>query len=334
MKIQTVLVTGGLGYIGSHTCVTLLENNYKLVIIDNLINSNISVLSAIEELTGKNPKFYNFDIRNKDKIIDVLDNHNIDGVIHFAAFKSINESIKDPLIYYDNNVVGTLKLIEALQEKSIYNFIFSSSAAVYGDPSKIPVTEQSPRSATNPYASTKLIAENILLDLAKANDLWKIGILRYFNPVGAHSSGLIGEIPEKIPSNLMPYITLVASGYFPYLNVFGGDYNTSDGTAIRDYLHVSDLAESHVAALKRLEFQNGADAFNVGTGTGVSVLELINTFQESNKIKVPYKIIERRIGDSESVFADPSKAIKELKWKARKNLIQMCEDSWRWQKRR
>lgn len=334
MKIQTVLVTGGLGYIGSHTCVTLLENNYKLVIIDNLINSNISVLSAIEELTGKNPKFYNFDIRNKDKIIDVLDNNNIDGVIHFAAFKSINESIKDPLIYYDNNVVGTLKLIEALQEKSIYNFIFSSSAAVYGDPSKIPVTEQSPRSATNPYASTKLIAENILLDLAKANDLWKIGILRYFNPVGAHSSGLIGEIPEKIPSNLMPYITLVASGYFPYLNVFGGDYNTSDGTAIRDYLHVSDLAESHVAALKRLEFQNGADAFNVGTGTGVSVLELINTFQESNKIKVPYKIIERRIGDSESVFADPSKAIKELKWKARKNLIQMCEDSWRWQKRR
>lgn len=334
MKTQTVLVTGGLGYIGSHTCIALLENNYDLVIIDNLINSNISVLSAIEELTGKNPKFYNFDIRNKDKIKDVLDNNNIDAVIHFAAFKSINESIEEPLLYYDNNVVGVLKLLEALQEEKIYNFIFSSSAAVYGNPSKIPVTEESLRSVTNPYAATKLIAENILLDLAKADDLWKISILRYFNPIGAHSSGLIGEIPDKIPNNLMPYINLVASGYFPYLNVFGGDYNTKDGTAIRDYLHVSDLAESHVAALKGLNFQNGVDAFNIGTGKGISVLELINAFEESNKVKVPYKIIERRIGDSESVFADPSKAIKALKWKAKKNLLQMCEDSWRWQKRR
>jgi|TARA_B110000003_G_C16600848_1_gene515552 UDP-glucose 4-epimerase len=334
MKTQTVLVTGGLGYIGSHTCIALLENNYDLVIIDNLINSNISVLSAIEELTGKNPKFYNFDIRNKDKIKDVLDNNNIDAVIHFAAFKSINESIEEPLLYYDNNVVGVLKLLEALQEEKIYNFIFSSSAAVYGNPSKIPVTEESLRSVTNPYAATKLIAENILLDLAKADDLWKISILRYFNPIGAHSSGLIGEIPDKIPNNLMPYINLVASGHFPYLNVFGGDYNTKDGTAIRDYLHVSDLAESHVAALKGLNFQNGVDAFNIGTGKGISVLELINAFEESNKVKVPYKIIERRIGDSESVFADPSKAIKALKWKAKKNLLQMCEDSWRWQKRR
>ncbi len=334
MKTQTVLVTGGLGYIGSHTCIALLENNYDLVIIDNLINSNITVLSAIEELTGKNPKFYNFDIRNKDKIKDVLDNNNIDAVIHFAAFKSINESIEKPLLYYDNNVVGVLKLLEALQEKKIYNFIFSSSAAVYGNPSKSPVTEENLRSVTNPYAATKLIAENILLDLAKADDLWKISILRYFNPIGAHSSGLIGEIPDKIPNNLMPYINLVASGHFPYLNVFGGDYNTKDGTAIRDYLHVSDLAESHVAALKGLNFQNGADAFNIGTGKGISVLELINAFEESNKVKVPYKIIERRIGDSESVFADPSKAIKALKWKAKKNLLQMCEDSWRWQKRR
>ena len=334
MKTQTVLVTGGLGYIGSHTCIALLENNYDLVIIDNLIKSNITVLSAIEELTGKNPKFYNFDIRNKDKIKDVLDNNNIDAVIHFAAFKSINESIEKPLLYYDNNVVGVLKLLEALQEKKIYNFIFSSSAAVYGNPSKSPVTEENLRSVTNPYAATKLIAENILLDLAKADDLWKISILRYFNPIGAHSSGLIGEIPDKIPNNLMPYINLVASGHFPYLNVFGGDYNTKDGTAIRDYLHVSDLAESHVAALKGLNFQNGADAFNIGTGKGISVLELINAFEESNKVKVPYKIIERRIGDSESVFADPSKAIKVLKWKAKKNLLQMCEDSWRWQKRR
>ena len=332
MKTQTVLVTGGLGYIGSHTCIALLQSNYDLVIIDNLINSNISALSRIEELTGKNPKFYNFDIRNKDKVNDVLDNNDIYAVIHFAALKSINESIEEPLLYYDNNVVGILKLIEALHEKRIYNFIFSSSAAVYGNPSKTPVTEESPRSATNPYAASKLIAENILLDLAKADDLWKIGILRYFNPVGAHPSGLIGEMPNKIPNNLMPYINLVANGDLPHLNIFGGDYDTPDGTAIRDYIHVTDLAQAHVAALKKLKTQNGTDAYNLGTGLGVSVLELVNAFQESNGIQIPYKIVDRRPGDSESVFADPTKANNKLKWKANKNLIDMCEDSWRWQK--
>ena len=334
MNAQTVLVTGGLGFIGSHTCIALLESDYDVVVIDSLINSSISVLSKIKEVTGKAPVFYNFDIRDEHKIKVVLDNHSVDAVIHFAALKSISESIEKPLLYYANNIVGAISLIKILQERGIYKFIFSSSAAVYGNPSKNPLTEDSPRSTTNPYASTKLMAEDVLLDLVGANDLWKIGILRYFNPVGAHSSGIIGEIPDKIPNNLMPYINLVASGHFPYLNVFGGDYNTKDGTAIRDYLHVSDLAESHVAALKGLNFQNGVDAFNIGTGKGISVLELINAFEESNKVKVPYKIIERRIGDSESVFADPSKAIKALKWKAKKNLLQMCEDSWRWQKRR
>jgi UDP-glucose 4-epimerase len=311
-----------------------LKAGFNVIVVDNLCNSSAESLRNVEKLSHSKISFYKIDIRDKAALIDVFKKNSIDAVIHFAAFKSINESIEKPLLYYDNNVVGVLKLLEALQEKKIYNFIFSSSAAVYGNPSKSPVTEENLRSVTNPYAATKLIAENILLDLAKADDLWKISILRYFNPIGAHSSGLIGEIPDKIPNNLMPYINLVASGHFPYLNVFGGDYNTKDGTAIRDYLHVSDLAESHVAALKGLNFQNGADAFNIGTGKGISVLELINAFEESNKVKVPYKIIERRIGDSESVFADPSKAIKALKWKAKKNLLQMCEDSWRWQKRR
>ena len=333
MKKQTILVTGGLGYIGSHTSIALLESGYDLVIIDKLINSNISVLGRIEELTGKTVKFYNFDIRNELKVKDVLDNHPIDAVIHFAAFKSINESIEDPLLYYDNNVIGTIKLTEALQKRGIYKFIFSSSASVYGNPPKSPVSEETPRSTLNPYGATKLMVENILSDLVNANYLWKIGILRYFNPVGAHASGLIGQIPDKIPNNLMSYICLVANGDFPHVNVFGGDYNTPDGTAIRDYIHVTDLALAHVAALKKLEHQKGADIFNLGTGIGISVLELINAFEETNEIKIPYKIIDKRAGDSESVFADVSKANKILKWKTEKNLIEMCEDSWRWQKR-
>jgi len=333
MKKQTILVTGGLGYIGSHTSVALLENGYDIIIIDNLTNSNISVLGKIEELTKKKPLFYNFDIREKLKIREVLDNHSIDGVIHFAAFKKITESIEDPLLYYDNNIIGAIKLIEAFQEKGIYKFIFSSSATVYGNTNKSPVKEDAPRFSSNPYGATKLMVENILYDLVSANDLWKIGVLRYFNPVGAHPSALLGEIPEKIPSNLMPYINLVANGDLSHLNIFGGDYNTPDGTPIRDYIHVTDLAEAHVAALIKLEVQKGFNAFNLGTGNGVTVLEMINTFEKCNGVKVKYKIVGRREGDAESIYADPSKANKTLKWKAKKNLIEMCEDSWRWQKR-
>ena len=321
-----ILVTGGLGFIGSHTVVELLDNNYDVVIIDNLSNSKIEVLDKLKKITGKDIKFYQNDVCDKEALRKIFKENNIDGVIHFAGFKAVGESVAKPLIYYRNNIDSTLTLLEVMTEYSCYNIIFSSSATVYGNPKSLPIYEDFPLSTTNPYGTTKLFIEYILNDLYVSDNNWNITILRYFNPIGAHKSGLIGEDPNGIPNNLMPYIVKVATGELPILSIFGDDYNTSDGTGVRDYIHVVDLARGHVLALNNKE--KGVKVYNLGTGKGTSVLELVTAFEKANNITINKKIAPRRPGDIDSCYASCDKAFKELGFKAEKTVDEMCKDSY------
>lgn len=328
---MSVLVTGGVGYIGSHTTIELIKEGKDVIIVDNLSNSNVVVLDRIEDITGVKPKFYEIDVQNREKLEKVFKENNIDSVIHFAASKAVGESVEKPLEYYSNNIKNTLVLLEAMRKYNVKNFVFSSSATVYGDPHKCPILEDFPLSATNPYGQTKLMIENILRDICKADKSINVAILRYFNPVGAHKSGKIGEEPNGIPNNLMPYITKVAIGQLKELSVFGDDYNTPDGTGVRDYIHVLDLACGHVKALEKLENKPGLVTYNLGTGNGYSVLEMVQAFSKASGRDITYKIAPRRPGDIAMCYADASKAKKELGWEAKYNLYEMCEDSWRWQ---
>ena len=326
---MNILVTGGAGYIGSHTCVALLEAGHEVIVADNLCNSSASVLERIERITGKKVTFYQIDVTVKEAVKALFERHPLDGVIHFAGFKAVAESVARPLDYYYNNVVSTMILAGACLEHGVGRFVFSSSATVYGE-NKVPFVETMElRPAVNPYGHSKAMSERILTDLAKANPDWAVALLRYFNPVGAHPSGLIGEAPTGIPNNLMPYITRVAKGKLPRLRIFGNDYPTADGTGVRDYIHVMDLAAGHVAALDKLT--PGVHIYNLGTGRGTSVLQMVKAFEEANGIKLPYEIAPRRPGDIAECYADPSKAEKELGWKARLGLVEMCRDAWRFE---
>ena len=330
---KIILVTGGAGYIGSHTCVELLNRDYDVVVLDNLSNSKIESLNRIKKITNKDLKFYQGDILD-NKILDkVFTENDIYAVIHFAGLKAVGESTVIPLKYYDNNISGTVNLLESMQKHNVKNIIFSSSATVYGDQEIQPIKESAKlQEPTNPYGKTKLFIEYILKDLYKSDNSWNIVILRYFNPIGAHESGLMGEDPNGIPNNLMPYITQVAIGKRDHLNVFGNDYNTVDGTGVRDYIHVVDLARGHVYALDQIKKNHGLDIYNLGTGRGYSVLEIVKAFEEANNIKIPYEIAPRRSGDIATCFSDPEKAFKEMGFKTEKDLVDMCRDSWRWQK--
>lgn len=323
-----ILVTGGIGYIGSHTAVELLDSNYEIVIIDNLYNSKKETIDKIKQITKKDFAFYEGDVCDKELLKKIFKKEKIDGVIHFAGYKAVGESVKKPLSYYRNNIDSTLSLLEVMEEFNVYNFVFSSSATVYGSPKKLPIKEDFPLSATNPYGQTKLMIEQILKDLSKSNNKWNIVILRYFNPIGAHKSGLIGEQPNGIPNNIMPYIMKVATGELEKVHVFGDDYDTNDGTGVRDYIHVVDLAKGHIKAIKYLSVNRGIEVFNLGTGNGYSVLELINTVSLVNDIKVPYVIDERRTGDIDACYSDASKALEKLGWKAEKGIEEMCKDSY------
>jgi UDP-glucose 4-epimerase len=326
---MNILVTGGAGYIGSHTCVALLEAGHDVIIADNLSNSKTEALDKIKQITDKQVVFYQVDVTNESEVDSIFKNHKIDGVIHFAGYKAVGESVEKPISYYYNNVVSTLVLSKACLKYGVQRFVFSSSATVYGD-NKVPFVESMDLlPTTNPYGETKAMSERILTDIVKANPSFSVALLRYFNPVGAHKSGLIGEAPNGIPNNLMPYVTQVAKGKLEKLRVFGNDYPTADGTGVRDYIHVVDLAEGHVAALNHLT--TGVEVFNLGTGKGTSVLELIQSFEEANGIKVPYEIVDRRPGDIASFYADTTKAEKELGWKAKLNVIDMCKDAWRFE---
>ena len=326
-----ILVTGGMGYIGSHTVFELLNSNYEVVVVDNLSNSSILVKDRIKKITNKDFKFYNVDVTDKESLKKVFEENKIDSIIHFAAFKAVGESVEKPLEYYENNLVGALVVFELMKEFNVNNFVFSSSATVYGKPKSCPIKEDFSLSTTNPYGATKLMIEDIMRDLSKADKNLNLVILRYFNPIGAHESGLIGEEPKGIPNNLMPYITKVAVGQLNELSVFGDDYDTKDGTGVRDYIHVVDLAKGHVASIKKLEENPGLLTYNLGTGEGYSVLDLVKAFEKVNNIKIPYKIIDRRPGDIDMCYADPTKAFDELGWKAEFGIERMCEDSWTWQ---
>ena len=326
-----VLVTGGAGYIGSHTVVELLNLDKEAIIVDNFSNSNPIVLDRISEITNKEFKFYEVDTINIEELEVVFKENKIDSVIHFAAYKAVGESVEKPLEYYSNNIINTLTVLNLMKKYNVKNFVFSSSATVYGDPHTCPITEDFPLSTTNPYGATKLMIEDMLRDIAKADPSFNIAILRYFNPVGAHSSGLIGEDPNGIPNNLMPYITKVAVGKLKELSVFGNDYNTHDGTGVRDYIHVVDLAKGHIKALDKLSTNCGLVTYNLGTGNGYSVLDMIKAFSKASGQEIPYKIVDRRPGDVAMCYADPTKANNELGWKAEFGIDRMCEDSWRWQ---
>ena len=332
--MATILVTGGAGYIGSHTCVELLNAGYDVVVVDNLCNSCKESLKRVEEITGKSVTFYEVDLLDKPALDQVFDNEKIDGVIHFAGLKAVGESVYKPLEYYHNNITGTLILCDSMRNHGVKSIVFSSSATVYGDPAFIPITEECPKGAiTNPYGQTKGMLEQILTDLHTADPEWKVMLLRYFNPIGAHKTGRIGENPRGIPNNLLPYITQVAVGKLVCLGVFGNDYDTPDGTCVRDYIHVVDLADGHVKALNKMAGENGGVwIYNLGTGTGYSVLDVIHAFEEANNLKINYVFKDRRAGDIPSCYADPAKAEKELGWKAQYGIREMCEDSWRWQK--
>ena len=321
-----ILVTGGLGYIGSHTVVELLDNNYDVVIIDNLSNSKIETLDKLKKITGKDIKYYQDDVCDKDALRKIFKENKIDGVIHFAGYKAVGESVEKPLKYYRNNIDSTLSLLEVMEENNCLNIIFSSSATVYGKPASLPIYEDFPLSTTNPYGTTKLFIEYILKDLYTSNNKWNITILRYFNPIGAHKSGLIGEDPKDIPNNLMPYIVKVANKELEILSIFGNDYDTVDGTGVRDYIHVVDLARGHVLALNNKK--TGVKVYNLGTGKGTSVLELVNAFERVNNIKVNKKIAPRRPGDIDACFASCDKAFKELGFKAEKDIDEMCRDAY------
>ena len=328
-----ILVTGGAGYIGSHTCVELIESGYTPIVYDNLSNSSTTSLDRVQEITGKAVTFIEGDIRDTKKLKAAMSEHDIHAVIHFAGLKAVGESVDKPLMYYDNNVAGSVALLEAMEACGVKKIIFSSSATVYGDPASVPILEDFPISATNPYGQSKLMVEEIMRDLYTSDDSWNISLLRYFNPVGAHESGLIGEDPSDIPNNLMPYISGVAVGRYEALSVFGNDYSTKDGTGVRDYIHVVDLAKGHVKALEALDNPavDGLFTVNLGTGKGYSVLEMINAFAAASSKEVNYKIVERRPGDIACCYADPSLADKLLGWKAEKDIVAMCEDTWRWQ---
>jgi len=327
-----ILVTGGAGYIGSHTCVNLLNQGWEVVVVDNLSNSSKESMKRVELITGKSINFYKADILNRDDLTEIFKAHTIDAIIHFAGMKAVGESIEIPLQYYHNNITGTLVLLGVMKEFSVKNLVFSSSATVYGDPHTLPIKEDFPLSVTNPYGRTKLMIEEILRDINHADKAWNIALLRYFNPVGAHESGLIGEDPNGIPNNLLPYISQVAVKKLERVNVFGNDYNTPDGTGVRDYIHVSDLAAGHIKAIPKLFTNPGVVTYNLGTGKGNSVLEMIRGFERACSKKIPFIISDRRPGDIASCFADPSKAENELGWRAEKSLDDMCQDSWRWQK--
>src|SRR5690625_3875572 len=328
-----ILVTGGAGFIGSHTVLELLQKGYKVTVIDNLSNSHELSLKRVEELTGQPVQFIPMDLLDKESLFTLFSEQRFDSVIHFAGLKAVGESVEKPLYYYKNNISGTLNLCEAMLEYNVTNIIFSSSATVYGDPSESPLKENSGLKAVNPYGRTKLYLEEIFRDLCAARPRLHAIMLRYFNPVGAHPSGRIGEDPSGIPNNLMPYVTQVAVGKLPRLYIFGDDYPTEDGTGVRDYIHVSDLARGHMKALDRFGGKAGFEVYNLGTGKGYSVLEIVKTFERVTGVRIPYEITERRSGDAAACFADPAKAEKELNWRAEKNLADMCRDAWNWQQK-
>ena len=327
---MSILLPGGAGFIGSHTAVELLNAGKEVIIIDNFSNSKPEVLEAIKKITGKDFKFYNIDYMDREKLEKVFEENEIEAVLNFAGYKAVGESVKEPIKYYTNNISGALVLLDTMKKYNVKKFIFSSSATVYGEPEKMPITEECKTGGTtNPYGTTKLFIEQILKDIYASDNTWDICILRYFNPIGAHESGLLGEDPQGIPNNLMPYIVRVASGELKELSVFGNDYKTHDGTGVRDYIHVVDLAKGHVLALNKLEKEGqGLYVYNLGTGTGYSVLDIVKAFEKATGVKVPYKIAPRRPGDIAMCYADPTKAYKELGWQATKTLEDMCRDSW------
>lgn len=328
---MNILVTGGAGYIGSHTIIELLKNNHEIVVVDNLSNSSHESLRRVEEITGKNIEFHEIDLRDRDMLNSVFNAHSFDAVLHFAGLKAVGESVARALYYYQNNLEATLSLLESMQQFDIKKLVFSSSATVYGDPQTLPVTEKSPKSATNPYGQTKLMIEQILEDISATNEGWNITSLRYFNPIGAHESGTLGEDPSGLPNNLLPYVAQVAAGKLEKVSVFGDDYDTRDGTGVRDYIHVLDLATAHIAALEHLDHPNEYKVYNIGTGTNVSVIELIDAFKRASGKDIPYQVVARRPGDIASCYADPSLAKKELGWSAQLSLQDGCNSSWKWQ---
>ena len=329
---MAILVTGGAGYIGSHTVVELQNAGYDVVVLDNLSNASEKALDRVSKITGKPVKFYKADILDRDALNNIFDKETIESCIHFAGLKAVRESVVKLWEYYENNIAGTLTLIDVMRKHNVKNIIFSSSATVYGDPAQIPITEECPKGqCTNPYGWTKSMLEQVLTDIQKADPEWNVMLLRYFNPIGAHKSGTIGENPNGIPNNLMPYITQVAVGKLKELGVFGNDYDTPDGTGVRDYIHVVDLAKGHVKALKKIEENPGLAIYNLGTGKGYSVLDIVKNFEAATGVKIPYVIKPRRAGDIATCYCDASKAEKELGWKAENGIREMCEDSWRWQ---
>jgi UDP-glucose 4-epimerase len=328
---MNIMLTGGAGYIGSHTCVMLLEHGYDVIVVDNLCNSKLESLRRVEKITGKKIRFYQEDLCNLPKVEGIFRENSIDAVIHFAGLKSVAESVAQPLKYYQNNIDATLVLCEAMQASGVKNFVFSSSATVYGNPETVPINENAPVGPFNPYGRSKLFIEDILSDLYVSDNSWNIALLRYFNPVGAHASGLIGEDPSGLPNNLMPYVSQVAVGKLPELMVYGNDYETPDGTGVRDYIHVMDLAEGHLKALEKLQSGPGLVTYNLGTGKGYSVMEMVAAFEKASGRQVPYQIVGRRPGDIPTCYADPSFAEKEIGWTAQRGIDEMCADAWRWQ---
>ncbi|EET60072.1 UDP-glucose 4-epimerase [Marvinbryantia formatexigens DSM 14469] len=329
---MAILVTGGAGYIGSHTCVELLNEGYEVVVVDNLYNASEKALERVEQITGKKVKFYKVDLLDKEALAEVFDKEDIESVIHFAGLKAVGESVAKPLEYYHNNMTGTFNLCDVMRNHGVKDIVFSSSATVYGDPAFVPITEECPKGKiTNPYGQTKGMLEQVLTDLNVADPEWNVVLLRYFNPIGAHESGLIGEDPKGIPNNLVPYIAQVAVGKLQALGVFGNDYDTPDGTGVRDYIHVVDLAKGHVKAIEKLKKKEGVSIYNLGTGKGYSVLDVLHAFEKACGKELPYVIKPRRAGDIATCYADPTKAKNELGWVAEKGIEEMCADSWRWQ---
>ena len=326
-----ILVTGGAGFIASHTNVELLNAGYDVVVVDNLVNSSRESVARVEELTGKKISFYEEDLLNEKAIDAIFEKENIDSVIHFAALKAVGESCQIPLRYFDNNLTGTLNLLKVMEKHGVKSIVFSSSATVYGKPESVPIREDFPLSVSNPYGRTQLIIEDMLRDIYKSDNEWDIALLRYFNPIGAHESGMIGENPHGIPNNLLPYVAKVAAGQLECVNVFGDDYDTPDGTGVRDYIHVVDLATGHIKALEKLVTHPGLVTYNLGTGVGYSVLDIIKNFEKACGKEIPYKITPRRPGDIDMCYADPAKAKEELGWEATRSIDKMCEDAWRWQ---
>ena len=329
---MSILVTGGAGFIGSHTCVELLEAGYEVVVVDNLYNASRKSMDRVEQITGKKPTFYEADILDREVLNQIFEKEKIDSVIHFAGLKAVGESVAKPIEYYYNNIAGTLVLCDVMRKHNVKNIVFSSSATVYGDPAFIPITEECPKGKiTNPYGQTKGMLEQVLEDIHVSDPEWNVILLRYFNPIGAHKSGLMGEDPKGIPNNLVPYVAQVAIGKLECLGVFGDDYDTPDGTGVRDYIHVVDLAKGHVAAIKKLEEKKGVLIYNLGTGKGYSVLDVVHAFEKACKKEIPYVVKPRRPGDIAACYADPAKAKAELGWEAENGIEEMCADSWRWQ---